>query len=272
MWRVTFTPLLQRTGFAPLMRDLLKTLEAAYAHPVDVEFTVHLDAEGNAGVNLVQCRPLATLGSDRPVELPGKVDPQRLLFASQGRFMGGNLDLAIDRVIRVDGARYAELPRPQKYAVARLVGALNRQYATPGDCTTLLIGPGRWGTSTPELGVPVRFADIDRVRILVEVADPDAGIVPDLSFGSHFFQDLVEARIAYAALFPAEADCEYHPAWLDRHPAHTPEVNIGDPVDPAVLATVQVHDTRDAALRVVADVVQQRLVCFRAGSTLTGTG
>ncbi|WP_110618825.1 PEP/pyruvate-binding domain-containing protein [Thioalkalivibrio sp. ALE21] len=276
LWRVTFTPLLQRTGFAPLMRDLLKTLEAAYAHPVDVEFTVHLDAEGNAGVNLVQCRPLATLGSDLPVELPDGVDPQRLFFASQGRFMGGNLDLAIGRVIRVDGARYAVLSRPQKYAVARLVGALNRQYARPEDCATLLIGPGRWGTSTPELGVPVRFADIDRVRMLVEVADSDAGIVPDLSFGSHFFQDLVEARIAYAALFPAEPGCEYHPAWLDGCPAHTPEVDpevaLGEPLDPAVRATVQVHDTRDAALRVVADVVQQRLLSFGAGPTLTSTG
>ncbi|WP_019626909.1 PEP/pyruvate-binding domain-containing protein [Thioalkalivibrio sp. ALJT] len=266
LWRVTFIPLLQRTDFAPLMRELLKTLEAAYAHPVDVEFTVHLDADGNAGVNLVQCRPLATLGSDQPVELPHRVDPQRLFFASDGCFMGGNMDLAIERVIRVDAARYAALSRAQKYAVARLVGALNRQLRALEDATTLLIGPGRWGTSTPELGVPVRFADIDRIRMLVEVADLEAGMVPDLSFGSHFFQDLVEARIAYAALFPTEPRCEYYPAWLDQCPAHTLEVDLGESIDPAVLATVQLHDTRDAPLRVIADVVQQRLLACQPGN------
>jgi len=263
VWRVTFAPLLQRTGFAALMRELLKTLERAYAHPVDIEFTLHLDADGEPGVNLVQCRPLATLGSHQQVELPARVDPQRLFLASDGRFMGGSMDLAIDRVIRVDAARYGALDRQQKHAVARLVGEINRQVADREACPTLLIGPGRWGTSTPELGVPVRFADIDRVSVLVEVADPDAGMVPDLSFGSHFFQDLVEAHIAYAALFPAEPGSAFHPEWLGHQPVCALDLAGEEVADPAVRATVQLYDTRAARLRVVADVVRQRLLCYQ---------
>lgn len=81
----------------------------------------------------------------------------------------------------------------------------------------MLAGPGRWGTSSPELGVPVGFADISRVSLLVEIADMGNGMVPDLSFGSHFFQDLVESGIAYVAIFPDQQDSTWNPDWLKHH-------------------------------------------------------
>ncbi|MCG6983855.1 MAG: PEP/pyruvate-binding domain-containing protein [Thiocapsa sp.] len=272
VWRLTFTPLLRHTPFVPLARRLLQALEAAYAYPVDIEFTLHLAADGTPSFSLVQCRPLQTLGLSPRVEIPVEIPSHRVFFATEGHFMGGNIDQPIARVIHVDGARYRALSSVQKFAVARLVGRLNRRTANRDACPTLLVGPGRWGTTTPELGVPVRFADIDRVAVIVEVADLGEGMVPDLSFGSHFFQDLVEFRTAYVALFPYAGDAEYRPEWLnDARPQPTPlPLDPDDPPDVSVAATLSLFDVRDTGLRVVADVLSQRLVCYQAEGPLEG--
>jgi pyruvate,water dikinase len=264
VWRVTFAPLLDRTEFGPLLQRMLQTLEAAYAYPVDIEFTVQLGHDGTPTLNLVQCRPLQTLGPGRQVTIPLEVAERRVLFSTTGHFMGGNIDQPISRVIRVDGRRYSALSRSQKFAVARLVGHFNRDIAHRDDCPTLLIGPGRWGTSTPELGVPIRFADINRAAVLAEVAEMGEHMRPDLSFGSHFFQDLVESDIAYVALFPEQPGNRYHPAWLDALPAST-RVASGatEASDPEVAAAVDAFDVRATGLRLQADVVQQRLLCYQ---------
>ncbi|MCK9530723.1 MAG: PEP/pyruvate-binding domain-containing protein [Gammaproteobacteria bacterium] len=264
VWRITFEPLLSSGRFVSLAQAMLQALESAYQHPVDVEFTLHLDSQGGASFNIVQCRPLATLGTEREVVLPGQVAPERLFFATRGHFMGGNIDQPIARIIHVDGPGYSALAVQQKYAVARLVGRLNRSIADRLACPLMLIGPGRWGTSSPELGVPVRFADINKVAVLVEVAELHGGMMPDLSFGTHFFQDLVETAIAYVALFPGEPDNEYRMDWLARLPAQA-HVPLPDDAaeDPQVAAVVRHYDVRAHGLRVIADVVKQRLLCFQ---------
>jgi pyruvate, water dikinase len=231
---------------------------------VDIEFTLRLDDAGTPSVNLVQCRPLQTLGEGQQVELPGNVRPERLLFSTQGRFMGGNMDQPIERVIHIDGPRYSALGIPQRFTVARLVGQLNRSVVDRDDCPTLLIGPGRWGTSSPELGIPVRFADINRVAVLVEVAELGSGMIPDLSFGSHFFQDLVESRIGYVALFPQERGTELNIGWLDALPEERRLRLDGEgAADPAVSDAMRLYDVRGTGLRVTADVVRQQLFCYQ---------
>ncbi|MGF1546351.1 MAG: PEP/pyruvate-binding domain-containing protein [Thiotrichales bacterium] len=263
VWRINFVPLINETAFVAMLRRLLGTLEAAYEYPVDIEFTARLAADGTPSINLVQCRPLQTQGVGPRVMLPQQVSEQQVLFASQGHFMGGNIDQPIACVIRVDGHRYAALSTVQRYGVARLVGRFNRLIAHRETCPTLLIGPGRWGTSTPELGVPIRFADINRVAVLVEVAELGSDIIPDLSFGSHFFQDLVESAIAYVALFPRHRASRYHPDWLDALPERT-HIQIEDPEpDAQVLAAVCAYDVSAFGLRVTGDILGQRLLCYQ---------
>lgn len=251
VWRLTFRPLVQRTPFISRLSHLLQTLEAGYRHPVDVEFTLHLDQQGNPAFNLVQCRPLATIGETGPVALPEDLPERNLLFKTQGHFMGGNINLAIERVIRVDASVYAGLSTSQRYDVARRVGDAVRASNVP----TLLIGPGRWGTSSPDLGVPVRFADIAGVAALVEVSEKAGEMVPDLSYGSHFFQDLVETGIAYAALFPDIQHCRYHPERLPGLPTFSS-------TESSVNRAVQVHDLQAQHLQLTGDVVRQQLVCY----------
>jgi len=70
--------------------------------------------------------------------------------------------------------------------------------------TFLLMGPGRWGTNDPQLGVKVHYADINHCRVLIEIAHRRGEYVPEVSYGTHFFQDLVEDGIYYLALHPDE--------------------------------------------------------------------
>jgi pyruvate, water dikinase len=272
VWRINFRRLLDDTQFVPLMQQLLGTLESAYDYPVDVEYTLHIAPEdGTVKFNLVQCRPLQTLGSGKPVSLPEHVDESRILFANQGQYLGGSMDLALGRVITVDAAAYAQLSSAQKHAVARLVGHCNRD---SDRIPTMLIGPGRWGSSSPELGVPIRFADISRAAVLVEVAEMNDRVVPELSFGSHFFQDLVEAAITYVALDPGRADTSYRPGVLhgatgtaDRDAdaaAGADTQSNGNDTDPAVAAAVRVFQFPDSELRLLADVRSRRMLCYLA--------
>ena len=251
VWRLTFKPLVQKSAFIERLSQLLHTLESGYQHPVDVEFTLHLDPRGEPAFNVVQCRPLATIGETGPVNIPNQLEPGQLLFRTEGHFMGGNINLPIERVIRVDAPIYASLTTSERHDVARLIGQHMRADSAP----TLLIGPGRWGTSSPDLGVPVRFSDIAGVSALVEVSEKSGEMVPDLSYGSHFFQDLVETGIAYAALFPDSRQCQYHPEHL---PAAEPARADATPAERAV----QVYHTGGRPLQLSADVIRQQLVCY----------
>ncbi|MFT7336920.1 MAG: pyruvate,water dikinase [Marinobacter maritimus] len=250
VWRLTFKPLVRSSRFVSRLSNLLKTLESGYQHPVDVEFTLHLNDDGEPTFNLVQCRPLATIGETMAAEIPAEISRQQLLFRTSGNFMGGNINLSIQRIIKVNAAVYSRLNVSQRYEVASLVG----EQVRGSNDTTMLIGPGRWGTSSPELGVPVRFADIAGVAVLVEVAEMEGDMVPDLSYGSHFFQDLVETDIAYVALFPNGPDCVYQPERLPEADAH----NL--PAKPE--QALQVFDFHTTPLQLTGDVVSQRLVCY----------
>lgn len=250
VWRLTFQPLVRNGHFVARLSNLLSALEAGYSHPVDVEFTLHLNSVGEPTFNLVQCRPLATIGEATATEIPKEIPGSNLLFRTIGHFMGGNINLEIQRVIRVNASVYSQLTVSQKYEVASLVG----EQVRAENSKTMLIGPGRWGTSSPELGVPVRFADIAGVAALVEVAEMDGNMVPDLSYGSHFFQDLVEAGIAYVALFPNGRNCIYQPDQLVDIGGHTQEITP--------LAAIQSFDLRATPLQLTGDVISQNLVCY----------
>jgi len=143
-----------------------------------------------------------------------RIDPAKILFTCEGHFMGGSICQDITRVIYVEPQAYIDLPLSGKYDIARLVGTLNNYVSRDSGTRfegempsahsepTILFGPGRWGTTTPSLGVPVRFHEISNTTVLVEIAYEGGNLMPELSFGTHFFQDLVESSIRYLPLYP----------------------------------------------------------------------
>jgi hypothetical protein len=257
-WVLTFDGLLTETPFLPVMKTLLKTLEGAYNYPVDVEFTANFTPGGSFRINPVQCRPLQTRGEGKRILLPEKISAEQRLFESRGNFMGGSTVQKIDRIVYVEPEAYARLPVLGKYDVARTIGKLNRAVRSKEETAVLLIGPGRWGTSTPSLGVPVKFSEINRVAALVEVSHEGTLVMPELSFGTHFFQDLVETGIFYIALFQHREGTVFNNAWFQQRDNQLATLL---PESKRYEAAILVHDVADSDVYLMADIMSQKVVC-----------
>lgn len=200
---LTFDKLLSDTPFVDDMRDMLATIEDAYQNPVDIEFTATFLNDKQYKVNLLQCRPLQVQGV-AGIRLPKveTADADRIVEA-HGAIIGPSRFLQLDRFVYVVPRLYGELPLNRRYEVARLLGRINQAGARdPG--TVMLLGPGRWGTSSPELGIPVHFGEISRVAVLCEIVTMRENLIPDVSLGTHFLNELVEMNILYMALFPQQ--------------------------------------------------------------------
>ena len=258
-WILTFDKLLRNTPFADIMQKMLKTLEENYQYPVDIEFTVNMGKDGGLHINLLQCRPLQTKGQKKKVQIPQHVDEERIVFQSEGHFMGGSISQPIRRVIYVDPEKYSVLTVSKKYEIARLIGKLNRQIAYKHSMPTLLLGPGRWGTTTPSLGIPVTFSEISNVTVLGEIAFASAGLMPELSFGTHFFQDLVETDIFYVALFPEKDNVVFNKERV------ADASNLLDellPEDSQFDEVVKVYDVGEGEMFILADMISQKVLCY----------
>ncbi len=259
VWILTFDDLLSQTPFAQTMSKMLKTLEQVYRYPVDIEFTVNFDVSSKARINLLQCRPFQTKGHYSRVELPDKITPSKILIRQEANFMGGSVYQAISRIIYVDPQGYAKLTLSEKYEIARLVGKLNRQIGAREAMPTILMGPGRWGTTTPAMGVPVKFSEINHITAIGEIAYQDGSLIPDLSFGTHFFQDMVEMDIFYMAIYPEKDGVLFNTAWMKK------QLNILTdlmPDDGRFANVVRVYDVRAKDLRLLSDIVTQKMICF----------
>ncbi|MBP7584757.1 MAG: PEP/pyruvate-binding domain-containing protein [Spirochaetes bacterium] len=258
-WVITFDDLLLKTPFTDDMRGMMSVIAKRYEYPVDIEFTVNFSMEGGYRVNLLQCRPHQVKGIGKRVELPEHIPDGKVLFNSTGNFLGGSTTQPLKRIVYVDPHRYSALPLTQKYDIARTVGRINKAIGSREETPTLLIGPGRWGTTTPSLGVPVRFAEINHIAVLVELAIMSDNVLPELSFGTHFFQDLVETDIFYVALFPDSCGVCYRREFLDGFPSVFETVV---PDGAAYRDVIRVYDVTGAELELLADIVSQRIVCY----------
>jgi len=261
-WIITFNGLLSGTSFPCVMQKMLKAIEKRYHYPVDVEFTVNFDKEGDYRINVLQCRPLQVKGIGGKVGIPHNIEADRVFFQTKGNFMGGNIRRSIRRIILVEPQAYVGLNEQEKYRVARIVGKLNRMISSNEETPVALIGPGRWGTSTPFLGIPVTFSEIHNVAVLVEVAYTGTGYMPDLSFGTHFFQDIVESDIFYVALFPEREGVVFNKELLDGLKNILPEALPDDASFRDVIKVYDVDEHIYGKLEIIADVVDQRVICM----------
>lgn len=217
VWFVSGQKLLETAAFTELMQKILKTLERVYENPVDIEYAVNLEEDGEFVVNLLQCRPLYLGPEGEEVDLEN-LRPEELFFDITGSSMGASGPRRVDVIVQIDPVLYYQYPYAKKAGVAAAVGRINRYYGGSGK-QVMLLAPGRLGTSSPELGVPVVFGDISNFSEICEISDSRAGYMPELSYGSHMFQDLVEAKIRYHAVFNNQKTLEYHPDLF----AHLPD-------------------------------------------------
>ncbi len=167
-----FKKLFTETNYASIMREMLRILSTAYNYPVDIEFTANFNQDKNFKINLLQCRPLQTKGLGKTVKIPDLKDVKACFFSSKGNFMGGSVRLPVDFVVFVNSSSYLELSEQRKYEVARLIGQINSKM---NGKNAMLVGPGRWGSTTPSLGVPVHFAELCNMKVLCEYSSKKMG-------------------------------------------------------------------------------------------------
>lgn len=256
---LTLDPFLSETPFVGLMKAMLATLERTYDNSVEVEFTVNFDQKDDLHINLLQCRPIKTIGPSPDESSLDRSNIGKTILKMEGNSMGDSISKDIARIIFVDPEYYPDLPVQDKYAIARLVGRLNKSITSRDKQPTLLMGPGRWGTHTPAMGIPVTFSEISQVTAIAEISHQTGSLIPDLSFGTHFFHDLVETGIVYLAIYPENTEVECDLDWIRSRPnilaTLVPEAERFEQV-------VRVADTKDDRLRIQSDVENQTVLCY----------
>lgn len=246
---VTFDRFAQSSPYPAFLRWCLQTLERAYGCPVDIEFA--FDGEQ---LHLLQCRPQAVRAEEPQVTVP-EVPAERVVFSARRDVINGSVR-DLEYLVLIDPRDYNALASDdRRLAVGAAVRQLNR--ALEGR-RFALIGPGRWGSRDLRMGVRVTYSDIDNSAMLIEVARSQGGYTPEVSFGSHFFQDLVESEIHYLALYPDESGAVFDEALLHGSPnvlaALVPEcAGVAE-----VVRVIHVPAVRDGmVLRVDLDEQQQ---------------
>jgi pyruvate,water dikinase len=203
---LTFENLLTRTQFVPMMRTMLRALSERFGRHVDMEFTVDIVPgypQPDFVLHLLQCRPQAGSESVEAIHVPATISESDVLFTAD-RLIPHGLVRRIDHIVFVDPEVYARIrDETTRLQIARVVGQLNQVLA---EKSFILMGPGRWGSNNVELGVKVTYADIFNTAMLIEIGLSDGDSAPEASYGTHFFQDLVEARIYPLALFPGQGE------------------------------------------------------------------
>lgn len=213
----TFDGLLSESPFVKQVHAILRLLEEKMGTPVDIEF-----AHDGKNFYLLQCRPQSYSEESAAAPIPKDVPADRIVFTAN-RYISNGRVRDITHIVYVDPLKYAELPsRDELVDVGRAVGKLNkllpkRQF--------VLMGPGRWGSRGDiKLGVSVTYSDINNTAALIEIARKKGNYMPDLSFGTHFFQDLVEGQIRYIPLFPDDEGIQFNEHFLTGAPNILSEV------------------------------------------------
>ena len=203
----TFEGLVSSTPFVRNVAGILNTLEEQLNTPVDIEF-----AHDGTSFYLLQCRPQSHAEDAAPAPIPKDASEEDIVFSAD-RYVSNGWVPDVTHIVYVDPARYGELgSRADLLAVGRAVGRLNRVLPKR---QFILMGPGRWGSrGDVKLGVSVTYADISNAAMLIEIARKTGRYLPDLSFGTHFFQDLVESRIRYLPLYPDDEGIVFNEHFL----------------------------------------------------------
>ena len=264
---VTFDRLLAHKPFTDLMRNVLRVLETAYGRAVDTEFAGNVSAvypELQVKVALLQCRAMSRRHDEQHYTIPDDIPPDAILFTANRQVPHGYVD-GIRTIVLVDPRAYARAPDAQtRFAIGRVVGRLNHALAGK---RFILMGPGRWGSSNIQLGVKVTYADFYHTRVLIEIAHEDGGSVPELSYGTHFFQDLVETNIYPLALYPDDPSVIYREDFFRTAHNRLAEVLPADADYAAYLKVIDVPATSGGrTLTIVMNAEEDKAIGYLAAN------
>lgn len=262
---LTFDGLLRQTPLAPRMSKMLQLLEENYRSPVDTEFTVHITdsaaPQPDVRITLLQCRPQSHL-RESMAHLPKNLPIDDIVFSTSRMAPEGRVS-NIRYVLFVTPEGYYSLPTPSARAdLGRAIGQLN---ASLSDEIYISIGPGRWGTVNPDLGIQIGFGDIYNTQALVEISGKGIGLAPEASFGTHFFQDLVESNIYPLAICLDDEDTIFRRDFFYDTPNQSGNFLSKETTCIDCLRLIEVGSFRPGHhLELVMDDEEQRAVAYLA--------
>ncbi len=204
---VTLDGLFTSTPYVSQVRNLLLFLQEKFNMPVDIEF-----ASDGKHFYLLQCRPQAYSEDTSPTKIPKDIPLDKIIFSAKRHISNGKVP-DITHIVYIDPEAYNQLSSMNDLTqVGRAVGKLNKILPKR---KFILMGPGRWGSRGDiKLGVNVTYSDINNTAVLIEIARKKGNYLPDLSFGTHFFQDLVESSIRYIPLYPDDDGIVFNEKFL----------------------------------------------------------
>jgi len=214
---ITFEGIITNSPLIKQVSAILNLLEERLERPVDIEF-----ASDGRDFYLLQCRPQSHSQSSVAAQIPREIPSERLIF-SANRYVSNGFVPDIKYIVYVDPQSYGELgERSQLLETGKVINKLNRILPKR---QFILMGPGRWGSRGDiKLGISVTYSDINNTAVLIEIARQKGNYVPDLSFGTHFFQDLVEANIQYLPLYPDDENTAFNEEFLLNTKNSLPEI------------------------------------------------
>ncbi len=237
------------------MKRMLACIQYEYDYPVDTEFTINISENGEYSVDLLQCRPLQVQKGKGGTVVPADIADEDILLESKGSSMGMCKTNELDIIVLVDPVKYYNMPYKDKDLVAKLISKINGHYRDKNKHMMLIV-PGRVGTTSPELGVPTTFYDISAFEVICETEESKAGYNPELSYGSHIFQDLVEAQILYTAVFQNDKTVHYRPEKMLEYKDIISEFEEKE----ELADIVHVYDLGSGKCKVYNDIANEHLV------------
>ena len=237
------------------MKRMLRCIQNEYEYPVDTEFTINVSDEGDYTIDLLQCRPLQVIKAKSGVTVPNDIPQEHILLESKGASMGLSKASKLDIIVYVDPVVYYNMPYSEKNSVAKMIGKINWTYRNRGKHMMLMV-PGRVGTSSPELGIPTSFADISEFDVVCEMEEARAGYNPELSYGSHIFQDLVEAEILYTAVFNNSKTLHFAPEKLKELRNKLDDIAENSGLDDVI----QIYDVSRCMCELYNDIKNEHLI------------
>ena len=218
---VTFANIL-RDGVFPLadaVGFMLRTGQNAMSRPVEIEFAGNINhnpatrGKVKGHIYWLQIRPIIDR-KDMVEDSMFEAADSSLLLKSNTALGHGTID-AIDTIVYVPASSFDS---SETHEIAAEIESINRKFIAD-DRNYIIIGPGRWGSSDPALGIPVKWPDISAARLIVESSLGNYRIEP--SQGTHFFQNLTSFGVGYFTINPFSDDGIFDMDYLDRHPAET---------------------------------------------------
>jgi CheY-like chemotaxis protein len=212
---ITFSNILAHGNFplAEILENLLHLGQQAMNNPVEIEFAVDSDSTGKEiqSFNLLQIRPIVVNEQSINSRVE-KIDPENVLIYSE-KALGNGIYSNICDVVYVKPETFKPA---ESIRIAQELEKINEQFVKE-QCAYILVGPGRWGSSDPWLGIPIKWAHISAARVIVESGLEHFRVDP--SQGTHFFHNLTTFGVGYLTVNAFMHDGIFNVDFLNQLPA-----------------------------------------------------